>query len=177
MAPLLIPARQEPPFPAVQLANTFIDRYGASGSIDHLKLQKLSYFTYGWWLAMMNGQEPLTNVRPQVWKLGPVFQPIYGAFASHKGDIITEQKPLGPFTPASSIARSDTPPSQFVDWIWSRYGHFTGFQLSDMTHEPGTPWYKIAKAHNFVIPRFSEMDEDENRAYFAELARKEGFLN
>jgi uncharacterized phage-associated protein len=27
-----------------------------------------------------------------------------------------------------------------IDHVWRKYSGFTGFELSEMTHEPGTPW-------------------------------------
>ncbi len=162
--------------PAVQIANTFIGRYAADGNIDHLKLQKLSYYAYGWWLAFCPSQSPLANVRPQVWKLGPVFLPIYGAFAGFRDNYITEPQKIGPFQPSKMIELSDESESAVVDWIWGRYGHFSGVQLSNMTHEFGTPWYTIAKSRNFVVPKYFEMSDDENRTYFTNLAEKEGLI-
>lgn len=160
---------------AIKVANTFIERYGERGEIDHLKLQKLLYFAYGWWLALLPRQPALINVRPQVWKLGPVFQPVYNAFASYRGESIHEREPIEPFGGPESIASAnDDKQSRIIDWIWGRYGHFDGISLSDMTHEPGTPWYTIAEKHDFKVPRYLEIPDEENRAYFTRLAKKEG---
>jgi len=159
----------------VTVANTFIDRYGADGNIDHLKLQKLVYNSYGWWLALMEGHQPLTSSRPQVWRYGPVFHQIYGVFAGSKNENITAMRPPTPFGGTMTLD-GGSEESQIVDWIWGRYGNFSGTELSDMTHKPGTPWYEIAKKHDFVVPRFLEMDDEINRAYFSELARREGLI-
>lgn len=178
MAPLpQISASEVAPLSAVQVANTFISRFGKEGRIDHLKLQKLVYYSYGWWLALKSEKPALINVKPQVWKLGPVFQPVYGAFAAYRDQFITEKKPIGPFSPPVELPRTDAPESGLIDWIWSRYGHYNGFELSDMTHQPDTPWFNIAREHKFVVPRFLEMEDDKNRAYFTELAAKEGYFN
>lgn len=171
-----IKRRSLPSLPAVQLANSFIDRFSQHNFIDHLKLQKLSYFCYGWWLALRPDLEPIVNVKPQVWKLGPVFYPIYTTFAGFRDRPIREMRPLGPFAPAKSIARGDSQESIFVDWVWQRYGHYDGLQLSKMTHEPGTPWHAIAEEHHYEVPRFYEMSDEQNREYFQALARREGIL-
>ena len=34
----------------------------------------------------------------------------------------------------------DTDRVELIDWVWSKYGAYSGSQLSKMTHEPGTPW-------------------------------------
>ena len=163
----------KPPYEAVQLANTFVGRYGREQIITHMKLQKLCYFAYGWWLALGDGQR-LSASGPQVWKLGPVFQPIYSAFASHRNEPIRDTKKVSPFSSNFTIEPNDGLPNELVDWVWERYGHYSGIQLSDMTHEKGTPWYRVAEKHNFRIPRFQELPDDEIRPYFLELAEKEG---
>lgn len=165
-----------PPISAVTAANTLIERFGRDGDIDHLKLQKLLYYAYGWWLALCQNDEPLLDARPQVWKLGPVFRPVYAAFAGFRdAPIRTPQKPA-PFMQIKTLEQDETAPSQMLDWIWQRYGHYTGWELSDMTHAPGTPWYTIAKEHNFRVPKFLPMSDDENRSYFTELAKSEGII-
>lgn len=176
MVSLVRPIAENAPIYSVQLANTFIERFGEAGQIDHLKLQKLCYYAYGWWLALREDQPPLAQSRPQVWKLGPVFQPVYSAFASCKGDFIRETRKIDPFSPAYTIADNDTPESQVVDWVWDRYGHFKGIELSNKTHEVGTPWHDKVKANNFVIERFTELSDDEIRPYFRNLAINEGLI-
>lgn len=176
MVQLKRPKIENAPVYSVQLANTFIERYGEDGFIDHLKLQKLCYYAYGWWLALRANEAPLAQSRPQVWKLGPVFQPVYSAFAAHRGDFIREPKKIDPFTPAYTIDAGDAAESQVIDWVWERYGHFTGTVLSNKTHEIGTPWHNKVKENKFVIERFTELTDDEVRPYFHNLAVQEGII-
>jgi uncharacterized phage-associated protein len=161
------------PYSPVVLANTFIQKFGQDNHISHLKLQKLCYYAYGWWLAFRG--TPLTTVPPQVWKLGPVFQPIYSAFASSRADAIKEMRSDNPFVPASVIPAEDTSEIQLIDWIWQRYGGYTGVELSDKTHEVGTPWHDAVKSRGYVVPRFLEMDQNAVGAYFRNVAKAEGY--
>lgn len=166
-----------PLLPAVAVANTFVQRHAFDGSIDHLKLQKLSYFAYGWWLALRPYKAPLINSRPQVWKYGPVFQPIYSAFSKYKDTQITAMAQVNPGQPPYAIdAQQHTDESNILEWIWSRYGDYSGLQLSDMTHQPDTPWYAKARANNFSIAPYTEFTDDEIRAYFDRLGRQQGFI-
>ena len=166
------------PLESVRVANSFIERFADDGTITHMKLQKLCYFAYGWWLALCPDKPVLMQSRPQVWKLGPVFHPIYTAFASHRSERIGKaaMKPLGPFQGPETVERTEASESKLIDWIWGRYGHYTGIQLSDMTHEVGTPWRNKVEKEKFVVPRFMELEDDEIRPYFQDLARREGFL-
>lgn len=161
----------------VKIANTFIDRYSSDGEIDHLKLQKLCYYAYGWWLALRPHDEPISLFKPQVWKMGPVFYQVFASFADEKANRITRPQASEPFSdPEKFDSEDDSNPSRLVDWIWGRYGGYTGIELSDMTHKPGTPWYEIAKENNFRVPKYLEMPDDKNRAYFVGLAKKEGLI-
>ncbi|MGR3248551.1 MAG: Panacea domain-containing protein [Paracoccus sp. (in: a-proteobacteria)] len=162
------------PYLPVQLANTFIERYGQTADIDHMKLQKLMYYAYGWWLALRD--TPLISAKPQVWKLGPVFRPVYSAFASHRGEPIKDLKKVDPFSPPYTIP-VESEGAKVVDWIWDRYGHYTGIELSEKTHEVGTPWHNKVKELNFVVPKFLELDDAEIRPYFYDLGVKEGFID
>ena len=161
---------------SIAVANTFIKRYGKSSPITHMKLQKLCYYAYGWWLALCPNEPVLMQSKPQVWKLGPVFRPIYSAFASHRNQKILEAKKLNPFAPPEDIDMSDANESQVIEWVWGRYGRFSAVQLSEMTHEPGTPWRKKVEECEYRVPRFLELSDDEIRPYFVDLARKEGFI-
>lgn len=67
-------------YSSATIANAFLQRYGKSGDIDHLKLQKLVYYAYGWWLTK-NPDKPLTSDGPEIWKYGPVFLDIYQLFS------------------------------------------------------------------------------------------------
>lgn len=47
------------PYTPLAVANCFLEKFGENGGIEHMKLQKLVYFSYGWWLAargMTNGK-------------------------------------------------------------------------------------------------------------------------
>lgn len=167
-----------PMIPAIDLANSFVQRFGGESIIDHLKLQKLCYFADGWWLALRSDTEGrLCAQKPQVWKLGPVFAPVYSAFSSYRGDPIREMRGASPFDEPHSVEQgNDSRISKLIDWVWAKYGKFDGVELSDMTHQPGTPWFKIAKAHGFEVPRFTEIPDDLNKAYFVGLAKEAGIL-
>ena len=60
---------------ALKLANTFLARHAGGFGLQHMKLQKLCYYAYGWWLSAYDN--PLTDKGPEVWKYGPVFSDLY----------------------------------------------------------------------------------------------------
>jgi uncharacterized phage-associated protein len=160
----------------IAIANEFVRQYGAANSLDHLKLQKLVYFTQGWWLAF-KGEELLFD-RPQVWRYGPVFQSLYNALAGRGREPIREPSGNNPFG-VGEAATLEGPAfeaeRELVQWVWNEYGNLSGTQLSDITHAPGTPWREIAEKNKFRVPLNTEIPEDLDWKYFAKLAEERGF--
>jgi uncharacterized phage-associated protein len=149
------------------LANTFVSRYGPRGHFDHMKLQKLDFYAYGWWLAY--NDRPLLAEQPQVWRHGPVFSSLYTALRPFGSAAIV--RPVGaPHSDPPMIPDSDTAVLDWVDWIWSRYGHLNALQLSDMTHEVGTPWQLEAQARNYRVPNRHPIPDGTTQRYFKGLA-------
>lgn len=159
----------------IQVANEFIARHGQTGDIDHLKLQKLLYLANGWWIAAKG--EPLFDERPEVWRYGPVFSPIYRAFSGAGRAPLTKLRGAGPFggdAPRVPNNPESQPVLQLVDWIWDEYGGLSGVALSDLTHDIGTPWRTIAQANNYSVPMGMQIPADDDREYFSSLALERG---
>lgn len=162
------------PFSPLAVANTFIERYGREcGGISHMKLQKLVFYTYGWWLAF--NDEPLTTEGPQVWRYGPVFNSLYGALASFGMKPIESPRRAIPFQPTPIIPEERGEALDLIDWVWGQYGGYSAGQLSDMTHAPGTPWQQEAAAHDYRVPRNYPISDARIKTYFQnEAARLNG---
>ncbi len=140
-----------------------------------MKLQKLLFYTYGWWLAFKDS--PFMREKPEVWRYGPVFSSVYWAFNHYGSRAIVAPQSDNPFVPTPpQMNPGDTNSLSFVDWIIKRYGSFDSLQLSNMTHDPGTPWQIIAAKYNYSVPKHLEMDDEIIRTYFTALGRKEGVL-
>ena len=161
------------PYRPLAIANSLITAFGYVDGIDHMKLQKLVYLAHGWWLAYHDG--PVVDERPQVWRYGPVFPSMYRVLAGNGTRPIKFSQRDAPFGPPPNIDDEDDNVRGLMDWIWSRYGGYTAVQLSDMTHELGTPWRTIAMQHDYRVPRNFEMPDQLVRNYFREVeARKQG---
>lgn len=140
------------PYSPTAVANNFIEQFGGFGGIEHMKLQKLVYCAYGWWLAV-NGfnHVRLTTEGPEIWKHGPVFGSMYRTFRVFGRQPIIQPQSANPVLPPVNIDADDNYAREFVQWVWSRYGHLSGFELSDMTHRPNSPWHRTAMDHNFRV--------------------------
>ncbi len=162
------------PYKPVQIANEIIARFGATGDIDPMKLQKLLYFTNGWHLALRG--EDLINERPQVWRYGPVFKSAYRTFNRYGSRPILAPEPFSPFGGAPERVENMEPAlDQFLYWIWNEYGNKSGPALSDETHKIGTPWQQIAESRGYVVPENTVIPVHSDHEYFSNLARQRGY--
>lgn len=128
------------------VANYFVKRYSKLGALTPMKLIKLTYVSYGWYLALTDGKR-LLNESPEAWDYGPVFPTLYESLKKYGKVEVNE--PI-PYTSTEIISSED---AAFLDKIWEMYGDFDGVYLSALTHKDGTPWSEtyIAKA-NIKIP-------------------------
>ncbi len=140
------------PYTPLAVANFFIDQFGGTSGIEHMKLQKLVYCAHGWWLAQ-EGNVALVNEKPEVWKFGPVFPGLYSVLKIFGREPIVSPQSKGPFEEPEIIDPLDQNTARLLEWVWRRYGHLSSFALSDLTHKPGTPWHRLATEHSFLVPQ------------------------
>ena len=109
-----------------------------------MQLLKLSYIAHGFNLAFYD--EPLSKELAQAWKYGPVFPYIYHTFKYHpsgKNKRLgreAEPDPEGQTQIVSSAFKEEE--QALMKAIHSAYGHLSGWQLSALTHDKNTPWYR-----------------------------------
>lgn len=175
------------PYPAAAIANEFLQLgMNANAPITPMKLLKLVYFAHGWHLGLTG--RPLINEPVQAWKFGPVIPSIYHAVKKYGNNpirhLIADEDffaagaesdgsiGLTPF--AYSIDQGpEVPQNHFakklVAKIWEVYGGFTPIQLSNLTHEPGSPWYETPTRDE---KRGAMIDEQRIRDYFKAQAER-----
>ncbi|NUQ82954.1 MAG: SocA family protein [Bacteroidetes bacterium] len=153
----------------IQIANFFILKAKEENiKVGHLKLQKLLYYAYGWYLAVKgSAQSQLFSEPIQAWKYGPVVPSIYHECKSYGDEIITEPLKKKPhFANIYGYTEVDPPTDaedvEFLEKVWRTYKNFTGFQLSDATHSEGSPWHIATEGGTKV--RFGQ-DIDDNLIY------------
>ena len=140
---------------AETVANYFIDKAEATGRSDltPMKLLKLVYYAHGWHLGLWN--MPLIEEKIEAWEYGPVVRELYLEFKEFGDHPITrkarqvriDEQGLKVVTPdirevAPPQVREDVVP--FLDRVWDVYSEYTGIQLSNLTHQAGTPWHQVA---------------------------------
>jgi uncharacterized phage-associated protein len=152
------------------VANGFLERHAHSRGIEHMKLQKLVYFTHGWWLAL--NQSSLLTERPQVWRHGPVFKTLYHTLKDFGHQPIPRPQLAYPAADLETIGDNNSVRS-YVDFVWERYGHLSSFALSSMTHQTGTAWNRLASEYDFKVPADLEIPDDYIREEFRKIHDEE----
>lgn len=159
------------PYTPLAIANNFLERFGSDG-IEHMKLQKLVYCSYGWWLSVYKLEgERLTSEGPEIWRHGPVFGSLYHALKVFGRAPITEPKSSSPFSVPDNVDEHDEGVRNLIGWIWGRYGHMSSFALSDITHKPGTPWHRVATENNFSVAFNTDIPDVYIYEEFSELLK------
>lgn len=159
------------PYLPTAVANHFVEQFAnQSGGIEHMKLQKLVYCAYGWWLAV-NGLQGnrLTTEGPEIWRHGPVFSSMYRTFRIFGRQPIFEPQSANPMLPPVNVDEDDNYTRNFIHWVWGRYGHLSGFELSDLTHRPGSPWYRTAMDRNFQVAPNTRIPDEYIHEEFSRL--------
>jgi len=163
----------------IQVANFFIDRGLYSGeAITHLKLQKLLYVAYGWYLAQFG--KPLFHEPLQAWRYGPVILSIYMHLKHYGSNSITQCISA---SQAKSQATMPNPADhvliRFLNDIWSGYSSHSADELTDYSHATGSPWFKVVsmwKSRGASVPLGYDIPDELITDYFkGEKARLSEF--
>lgn len=162
------------PYPAAAIANYFIKKNRETpADLTHLKIQKLLFFAQGWFIA--NYGIPLFDESFEAWRHGPVVRSIYHSLSGSKDSIIDHEitsvftdESGQPKYGAPEIEEGDSIAKTFLDSFWRLYSPINAFQLSAMTHQPGTPWYKIYERYNKCLPYGAEIDNTDIQKYFVQ---------
>lgn len=128
------------------IANYFIKKHSEYGELTPMKLIKLVYIAYGWYLTTFENQKLVTE-QPQAWRYGPVFPLLYNQLKECGKNFVKE--PLYS-SKKDEIKQED---AEFLDKVWNIYGQKDGIYLSALTHQVGTPWsITYPRGENIVIP-------------------------
>ena len=75
-----------------------------------------------------------------------------------------------------TIDQGNPPDLPFVrdllDRIWQVYGKYSGVQLSNASHAPGTPWDHVNKTYQGQIPKGTDIPTESIRDYFLRLVKE-----
>lgn len=112
-----------------------------------MQLIKLVYLCHGWMLGICG--RPLTADGVEAWRYGPVPPEVYFKYKAFRGD------PIDYSESSDSENLFNDEQRALIEEVLSVYGKFEGWELSSLTHTPGSPWdqvYKNGKGLGAIIP-------------------------
>lgn len=108
--------------------------------ITPMKLQKLMYFVCRDYTKQI-GSSPISE-QFEVWQYGPVLPSVYLEFKPFGAKPITEfaRDARGN---AYKVSERDNPDlARIIDSVWQKYRRKTGIELSRITHQHTSGWYR-----------------------------------
>ena len=166
-------------YPSKAVANHFLDlARSQNAKLDPMKLQKLIYFAHGWNLHFTG--KPLINERIGAWDYGPVIPTIYhefkkfgaGPIEKYATDLVIADSEMRFHAPkiSDSAGEDQSFAEGLMQKIWDVYGKYSGIQLSNMTHQLGTPWYRVREENEGQNIRNVPIPDSYMKEYFDQLA-------
>jgi uncharacterized phage-associated protein len=155
------------PFSAKAVANEFLELAKAEGrQLTPMGVIKLTYLAHGWYLALAG--EPLLDENVEAWRFGPVVPSLYHEFKEFGNGPITRSARINPIwnRPATLTGDGSGYAKKVIKRVWEVYKHLTAVQLSNLTHEPNSPW---TQTPNKEI-HGTDISNHVIRQYFANLA-------
>jgi uncharacterized phage-associated protein len=157
------------------IANFFIEAAAAEGKkLTPIQIIKLVYISHGWYLAFKD--QPLINEPPEAWHYGPVIPSLYHSLKEYGNQPV--KKKLTSFDQSAdpfdfSCSEVPLPTEEFVknllQNVWIKYGHLSGFQLSALTHQEGTPWQKTWDLLGAKYSKGVDIPEEDIASHYKEL--------
>ena len=111
--------------------------------INITKIQKLLYIVYGTWLRVYKNR--LLNEHPQAWPYGPVFP-------TSRNKLIKSSTAVEDITMnlVPEDVRNDATLKATIDFVIDHFKNWNATQLSEWSHQVGSPWDKTVKKDGFV---------------------------
>ena len=156
-------------YPIFTIANTLLEKAISEDSpLTHMKLQKMAYCLHGWHLAKWDA--PACTEPVEAWKYGPVWSALYHALKWHghtpigERDFVCERNERDHLV-FYTVPTTDIRFHETLGEAWNEYAGYDALALSNMTHQPGTPWDKARKRSMPFI------DNDEIKKHFLDKVK------
>lgn len=144
-------------YSSLSVANAFIELAQNEGKeLTNMQLPKLVFFAHGYTLAFLD--RPLTSDEAKAWTFGPVYSVLYNTLKFYGKNPVPESLPGIP----EIIKDSDE--NQIIESVWNAYKHHTAYQLSDISHNTGSPWDQV-----WQNDKFGKIPDNITREYYKRL--------
>lgn len=130
--------------------------------MTHKKLQKLCYYAQAWYLA--NYGKPLFQSDFEAWVHGPVSPELYSVYRDWGWLPISQ-----PAERKADLSGPNT--ASFLDLVYKTYGHYTGDQLENISHQED-PWSNARTGYSKADYCRNIISEDQMRQYYGKRIGK-----
>lgn len=132
---------------ATAVANYFVDLAEQNNfELMQMGLMKRVYITHGFSLAIFDKSALDSRFDVvEAWKNGPVIPSVYHSFKYNKNNPITEKSVFVEMV--NGNIKTTTPNLEneeikaVANMVWKRYENWSDFQLVELLHRKGTPWF------------------------------------
>jgi uncharacterized phage-associated protein len=156
------------------VANYLLDVAEEKGiSIDHMKLQKLIYIAHGWHLARTG--RPLVSNAIEAWPYGPVLPDLYHEFKQFGSRPIRGRAFEFDFNQLENVIYRERLPDDtqaLIHLVLDVYQNASGAELSELTHQKGTPWEQVAGSKVLQDRRNLSIPNPIIHTHYSELVKQ-----
>lgn len=138
-----------------------LEKYGINDN-DYLKVEKLFYFCYGWYLAIYN-EQLVPNCKFEVWGDGPRINKIFHKLKYFSESSISSNDQIWNLT---KDLPQDSNHLKVVQDLIEKYKHLSTEELIKLSKAKGTPWKEAFNNRQEEIP------DNLIKKYFVELSEK-----
>lgn len=125
-------------YSASKIAFEFVKKGIEQGvPVTQMKLQKMVYFAHGIHLALYD--KPLIKESFQAWKYGPVVPALYQAYKFYGSNPITDTDLIELLYDIDK-EQLDNDSQESINNTWDTLKDINASQLSNWTHNTGSPW-------------------------------------
>jgi uncharacterized phage-associated protein len=165
----------EPPYDARAVANWVLEiAEDRDIELTQMQVLKILYFANGWYLATCGLK--LIQQDFQAWEYGPVIRVVRDSFKEFgSGPIKRKAEKLDIFTGELEEVKSieNVNDRFFLEKVFETYHAYGAWELSDMTHEPGSPWDQVWNSREPIGRLGLKLTDDSIKRYFLSLASRQ----
>ncbi|EAB5332913.1 DUF4065 domain-containing protein [Campylobacter jejuni] len=132
-----------------------------SNSLSKLKLQKLLYYSQGYYSAIYD--KPLFDEEIRAWEHGPVVKEVYDHFKNLEGNTIhfNEENTLN----EQELKNMSLEEKEIIDEVYELMGQYSAWKLRDKTHNE-LPWLETYDEKYKTDEQKNIISKEKIRKYF-----------
>lgn len=145
------------------VANAFLNLAKKEGkTLTNMQVQKLVYFAHGYTLGFIG--EPLIRDEVRAWTFGPVIPVLYDRLQIYGRNPIAKPLEVGYDVPVDFVSNE----GQVIRSVWEAFKDLSAGQLSNLSHQKGSPWYQV-----WTETEFGEIPNDITAKFYKKLIEEQ----